>query len=155
MALRVGAREEVRSVERNSLDVVDFLGTKASVDVGGQLERVLGSRSHERFHSDLDALAFRNSGAFDRLENSVLEDCLEGGFHRLTTFRSLGFYRHYFDRVWRTSGSRPLAPPPRHVDHEVRGAHRESGRHRDVPRGLAGRRCIKPGRIIRREAEPW
>jgi hypothetical protein len=70
----------VRSIERNSLDVVDFLGAEASVDAGGQLERVLGSRSHERFHSDLDALAFRNSGAFDRLENSVLEDCLEGGF---------------------------------------------------------------------------
>src|ERR1035437_2289936 len=88
MALRAGAREEVRSIERNSLDVVDFLGAEAPVDAGGQLERVLGSRSHERFHSDLDALAFRNSGAFDRLENSVLEDCLEGGFHRLTTFRS-------------------------------------------------------------------
>jgi len=33
--------------------------------------------------------------------------------------------------------SAPLPPPPRHVDHEVRGVSRESGRHRDVPRGRA------------------
>src|SRR5450830_21158 len=31
----------------------------------------------------------------------------------------------------------PLPPSPRHVDHEVRGARRESGRHHDVPRGRA------------------
>jgi hypothetical protein len=30
-----------------------------------------------------------------------------------------------------------LPPPPRHVDNEVRVAHRESGRHRDVSRGRA------------------
>jgi hypothetical protein len=74
----------VCSIERDPLDLVNFLGPEALVDAGSQLERVLGSSSRERFHGDLDALALRNSGVFSRLENSVFEDCVDRGFHRLT-----------------------------------------------------------------------
>jgi hypothetical protein len=43
-----------------------------------------------------------------------------------------------------TSGSagkrpHPLPPPPRHVDHEVRGAHRESGRPGGIEPSFATR----------------
>ena len=57
--------------------------------------------------------------------------------------------------ILRLLGFFALPPPPRHVDHEVRGAHRESGRHRDIPRGRADARRDDPQvAALRRDQEP-
>lgn len=74
--------------KRDPLDFVDLLGPDASVDARGQLERVLGPRLPDLLDGNLDVRSFGNLRALDWLENSVFEDCLDRGFHRVTAFRS-------------------------------------------------------------------
>lgn len=61
-ALRAGAREEVGSVERDPLDLVDLLGRKASIDARCELERIpLDPRGP--LDGELNMLSFGNLGS--------------------------------------------------------------------------------------------